>query len=91
MTRCFISWVGAFLATQMVQQATISVKFRLGVTLSVEKLFKNASPLQKNQMYNWFDRYKPQEQQKVYILSSEMEQRPILNLPMIKRRRVKKA
>ncbi|MFZ8198199.1 exodeoxyribonuclease VII large subunit [Alteromonas portus] len=59
--------------------------------MSVEKLFKNASPLQKNQMYNWYDRYKPQEQQKVYILSSEMEQKPILNLSMIKRRRVKKA
>ncbi|TKB03575.1 exodeoxyribonuclease VII large subunit [Alteromonas portus] len=59
--------------------------------MSVEKLFKNASPLQKNQMYNWYDRYKPQEQQKVYILSSEMEQRTILNLSMIKRRRVKKA
>ncbi|AXT40832.1 exodeoxyribonuclease VII large subunit [Alteromonas sp. BL110] len=59
--------------------------------MSVEKLFKNTSPLQKNQIYNWFDRYKPQEQQKIYILSSDIEKRPKPNLSFTKRKRVKKA
>lgn len=63
----------------------------LDVILSVEKLFKSTSPLQKNQIYNWFDRYKPEEQQKVYILSSEFEKRPKRNLSFTKRNRVKKA
>jgi len=54
--------------------------------VSVEKLFNVAIPLQKNQMYNWFDRYKPKEQQKVYILSSDIEQKSSLKKTLLKRR-----
>jgi hypothetical protein len=63
----------------------------LGDKVSVEKLDKVASPLQKNQMYNWFDRYKPKEQQKVYILTAKTEEKPTLSLPLVKRRSAKKA
>ncbi|MBT3136871.1 exodeoxyribonuclease VII large subunit [Alteromonas sp. ALT199] len=59
--------------------------------MSVEKLRNIAIPLQKNQMYNWFDRYKPQEQQKIHILNSGKEEKSKLKLLLGKRRRVKKA
>jgi len=59
--------------------------------VSVEKLFDVATPLQKNQMYNWFDRYKSKEQQKVYILSSEVESKSKLRVALSKRLSAKKA
>ncbi|WP_334021171.1 exodeoxyribonuclease VII large subunit [Alteromonas sp. S015] len=53
--------------------------------MSVEKLVEVAKPLQKNQMYNWFDRYKSKEQQKVYILNSKPEETARLSLSLVKR------
>ena len=82
------STLGAFFANTKV---LANYKQHFGVTLSVEKLFNNASPLQKNQMYNWFDRYKPQDKQKVYILGSDIEKRSKLNLSLVKRLKVQKA
>ena len=38
-----------------------------------------------------FDRYKPKEQQKVYILTAKTEENPTLSLPLVKRRSAKKA
>ena len=57
----------------------------LGVMVSVEKLVEVAKPLQKNQMYNWFDRYKSKEQQKVYILNSKPDETTGLSLSLVKR------
>nr|WP_233095146.1 exodeoxyribonuclease VII large subunit [Alteromonas sp. IB21] len=54
-------------------------------------MFNVATPLQKNQMYNWFDRYKSKEQQKVYILSSDTERKSTLKVALSKRLTVKKA
>lgn len=79
---------GAVFADTNCLEAASSV---LGDKVSVEKLVKVASPLQKNQMYNWFDRYKPKEQQKVYILTAKTEEKPTLSLPLVKRRSAKKA
>ena len=58
--------------------------------MSVEKMFNKTTPLQKNQMYNWFDRYKPQGKQTLYILSDDIEKKSKLNLSFTKRNRVKK-
>ena len=54
--------------------------------MSVEKLFDTKSELQKNQMYNWFDKYKPREQQKVYILNCEPQEKTRLRTPLVRRR-----
>ncbi len=43
--------------------------------MSVEKLHSVSQPLQKDQVYNWFDRYKPKEQAKVHILSSNVKRK----------------
>lgn len=45
--------------------------------MSVEKLHSMKQPLRKDQVYNWYDRYKPKEQAKVHILSNNVQRRPI--------------
>jgi len=45
--------------------------------MSMEKLHSAKQPLQKDQVYNWFDRYKPREQAKVHILSSDVKRKSI--------------
>ena len=43
----------------------------------------------KNQMYNWFDKYKQREQQKVYILNCEPQEKTRLRTPLVRRRSLK--
>ncbi|PRO68515.1 exodeoxyribonuclease VII large subunit [Alteromonas gracilis] len=45
--------------------------------MAVEKLHSASQPLQKNQVYNWFDKYKPKEQAKIHILSSSVKRKSI--------------
>ena len=45
--------------------------------MSVEKLHSKDQPLQKDQVYNWYDRYKPKEQAKVHLLSNSARRKPV--------------
>ena len=41
--------------------------------MSVVKSYNHTSSLQKNQVYNWYDRYKPKQQLKTYLLKKYLK------------------
>jgi hypothetical protein len=41
--------------------------------MSVRRLHQSTTPLKKNQVYNWFDRYKPQSETKIYTIRNDVK------------------
>ncbi|AEA97194.2 exodeoxyribonuclease VII large subunit [Alteromonas mediterranea MED64] len=53
--------------------------------MSVVKSYNHTSSLQKNQVYNWYDRYKPKQQLKTYVLSDNVKPKATPKTSFIKR------
>ncbi|GFD90255.1 hypothetical protein KUL152_24810 [Tenacibaculum sp. KUL152] len=41
--------------------------------MSVRRLYQSTTPLKKDQVYNWFDRYKPQSETKIYTIRNDVK------------------